>query len=595
MRCRLLLETMTEQPRSNSKTLAGTAIILLAAAIAVGPLLWRGPACGSDFGFHLVSWIDAEHSLALGVPNPHWANSPNFGAGEPRFVFYPPLSWMSGAVLGIFLPWKIVPLALFIGLLAGTGLANRALAREVMPDGPATLAGCAAIFLGYALFNVYKRCDFAELAGGFWIPLLLLYGLRRLNRAGTFWQRAFDGSATPLALVIAGAWLSNGPVALMACYLLAAVTLVSTLIERSLVAAARALAATAVGMGMASIYLFPAFYERSWASIQYAFMLSHFMVENSWLFAHHADPSMVSHDMLLGRVSRVAVCMLAIALGGMLVAWLRGAMPGERRWWLPLALIPPGVLLLLVPVSLPLWNLLPGFRLLQFPWRWLVVLEAPMAIFFAQAIWPAREKLRLAVVGCCAVIFAGISVAAEEIWFEECGPAEAAIQQQIRSGVGVLGKPEYSPPGVHYALVDRVVHGACLLDAAPADASFGALNQAPTWDGEADTCKGNFNAAMFLPEEKRIAGVADHAGFLILRLRYFPAWHVEVNGVPVLAVAERERGLMAVPVSQGNIRVTVNWTTTGYVIAGRWMSLASLMILCGLGWVERRGLRPHLK
>ncbi len=48
---------------------------------------------------------------------------------------------------------------------------------------------------------------------------------------------------------------------------------------------------------------------------------------------------------------------------------------------------------------------------------------------------------------------------------------------------------------------------------------------------------------MFLPEQKAIAGVADHAGYLILRLRYFPAWHVEVNGSPVIAVAERERGL----------------------------------------------------
>ena len=180
----------------------------------------------------------------MGFLYPHWAYSPNFGAGEPRFVFYPPLSWMAGAILGMFLPWSVVPLVLSILLLAATGLAIRALARETMADGPATLAGCAAIFLGYALFNVYKRCDFAELTGGFWIPLLLLFALRRRNPSGNFWERTFDGSAAPLALVVAGIWLSNGPVGIMASYLLAAVALVSALMENSLVPMVRAAVST---------------------------------------------------------------------------------------------------------------------------------------------------------------------------------------------------------------------------------------------------------------------------------------------------------------------------------------------------------------
>ena len=157
---------------------------------------------------------------------------------------------------------------LLILLLAATGMANRALARETLADGPATLAGCAAIFLGYALFSVYKRCDFAELAGGFWIPLLLLFALRRRKPTGNFRQRAFDGSAAPLALIVAGIWLSNGPVGIMAGYLLAAVALVSALLERSLAPVMRAAVSTLAGMGLASIYLIPAVWERNWASIQ---------------------------------------------------------------------------------------------------------------------------------------------------------------------------------------------------------------------------------------------------------------------------------------------------------------------------------------
>jgi len=591
---------MTGRFLSRAKAFAGPAIILAAAVIAVGPLLWRGPACGSDFGFHFVSWIDAARSMSMGVLYPHWASSPNFGAGDPRFVFYPPITWMAGAVLGMLLPWGVVPLVFFILLLAAAGMANRALARQILPDGPATLAGCAAIFLGYPLFSVYKRCDFAELAGGFWIPLLLLFALRRRNPAGSFWARAFDGSAAPLALVVAGAWLSNGPVALMACYLLAAVALISALIEKSAAPVVRAAVSTFAGMGLASLYLVPAVSERNWASIQYAVTLSHFVVENSWLFARHAAPDMFSHDLLLHRVSKVAVGMLGVAFGGGVVAWIRGAVRGPRKWWLPLALIPPAVLFLLFPVSQPVWNVLPGLRLLQFPWRWLVVLEAPMAISFASAVWLDRGTLRIPLMACAAV-FVAISLASAHYWFEECVSLEASLQDSIREGVGVLGKPEYAPPGIRFALVDRMVHSACLLNSPPA--------AAPTWDGEAASCDSSTwsefvivdpsrsEAAMNLPgrpEQTRIAGVADHAGYLILRLRYYPAWRVTVNGIPVKAAAERERGLMAVPVPQGNVQVAVDWTTTADVAAGRWLTAVALLLVTGLYLLERRRLRTNL-
>ena len=163
------------RPRSSA---ASFTAILAAAALAVAPQIIWGDSCGHDFDFHLVSWFDALNAWRHGIPYPHWTASANFGAGEPRFVFYSPLTWMLGAALGAIIQWSLVPVALTFLILAGTGLATRALARETLSEGAATLAGCIAIFSGYPLFTAYQRSAFAELAGGVWIPLVLLYGLR---------------------------------------------------------------------------------------------------------------------------------------------------------------------------------------------------------------------------------------------------------------------------------------------------------------------------------------------------------------------------------------------------------------------------------
>ncbi len=157
---------------------AGPAIILAAAAVAVAPQLLRGNSCGHDFDVHLVSWLDCVNAWRHGILYPHWTPSANWGAGEPRFVFYPPLTWMLGAALGLIFSWHWAPIVLTFLCLAGTGLATRALALEACSETVATLAGCAALFSGFTLFTAYERAAFPEFTGGVWLPLLLLFALR---------------------------------------------------------------------------------------------------------------------------------------------------------------------------------------------------------------------------------------------------------------------------------------------------------------------------------------------------------------------------------------------------------------------------------
>jgi hypothetical protein len=691
----------------------------------------HGPSCGHDFDFHLVSWFDCLNGWRHGILYPHWAESANFGAGEPRFVFYPPLTWMLGAALGLMLPWQFVPVALTFLLLAGTGLATRALARQFLPEGAATLAGCAALFSGYALFTAYERAAFGELAGGCWIPLLLLFALRQCDVShpfrtkgqdagsstslrfaqkdgarnilvGPICRRALDGSAAPLALVLAGCWFANLPLGVMACYLLAAVAVAAAVLARSWAPLLRAVLAASLGLALTAVYLLPAVVEQRWIDLRQVIDDPGERIENSWLFARHADPALAEHDTVLLKVSIIAASMIAVALIGVFVVWVRGALKGHdfsraaneskrigalasegcfsakspqnqsfsaytstaeggdktkatfpqglkpglqigqmaarlkscpfktepdnepdcepdralnrahvsssaataRRWWIPLALIPLAVLFLQLPLSLPVWNLLPKLRFLQFPWRWLVVLEAPMAIFFAAALWPARRWLRVAVAALCAAFFLMATAFVAKDFYQACDDqnAVAPMASAYRSGAGFAGASEYAPPSADNSLIATGLPAACLvtdpateLGLVPSDAD--PENAIPAWNAAQGSCDATLAWQLDQPERKRLSALIPHAGFLILRLRGYPAWRVAVNGRFIADLPRRDDGLIAVPVPQGQVDLAVDWTTTPDAIAGRWLSALVLLLLTGLWLLERmlkKSCQPRL-
>ena len=654
----------------------GPGLILLAAAIATAPILLHGPFCGDDFEFHAVGWFDVQQSWLHGVAYPHWMASANYGAGEARFMFYPPLTWMLGAALGFVLPWALVPVAMVFLFLAGSGLAVRRLAQERLADAPATLAGCAAIFSGFALFTAYERTAFAELTGGFWIPLILLFALRpesqetqetqekqeKTSRARIL-KGIFNGSAAALALLLTGAWLSNGPVGVMASYLLAGLAVGAAIWTRSWTPLLRASLAAALGIGLAGYSLIPAAWEQRWVDLRAAVDYPVFSVENNWLFARHTDPLLAPFETVLWRASWIAVTMIGVALAGAaVVLWrqirLRQEMSGQHeaarkqratgpyqvsgqhevlgkhevpghdfsraaeaakttrasapedqsaptsragsvgRWWVFLALIPAVVLFLQLPISLPVWNLLPKLRFLQYPWRWLLAVEAPMGIFFAAAVWPARARRnwpRIAVACLCAGLFLGTTIFAARTFLRTCreGDSMADLLELFQGGGGVEGTDEYEPPGADHWQVAKGLPDACLSEdsdvvlGAPVSGSAEA-SQTPQWDASQGGCVKTFSAASRGPQQMRLAIDASRAGFLILRLMRYPAWRVTVNGKAATDLPERDDGLIAVPVPAGRLDLKVDWIATPDVLVGRWVSGLALGLLLWVVAIERQ-------
>jgi hypothetical protein len=580
----------------------GILLIPLAALVSSSPRIFRGVSCGHDFEFHLISWLETQRSWSQGVLYPHWAQTPNWGAGEPRFLFYPPLTWIFGALLGYLIAWNWVPATLTFLFLVASGLATRALARQFLPAPTATLAGVIATATPYALFTAYERTAFSELAATSLVPLLLLFAWRNARTpvpAPHSLSSAFDGSAAPLALTLAAIWLTNAPAGVMASYLLAFAALASALIQRQWWPIVRAGIAVPIALGLDAFYLVPAAWEQRWIAIQQAVDVG-MRISDSWLFGRHSSPDLALHDQVLRSASTILVFTASLTLGGLGFALLRRQLPRDnRRFWLPLAILIPIIVLLQFSISDPIWNLLPKLPFLQFPWRWLMVLGTPFAIFLAAATPLGSKRSRIwAVVVWAAIVFSFAGVAARS-FFQICDE-EDQVSNQIaifQAGTGVAGTDEYAAVGSDNSLIATSLPDGCLVSDPTRDlgesGSGPDSDTTPVWYPEQGSCDDTYTAQLWQNEHKLLQIDSDHEGFVILRLSRYPAWQITVNDKPVSLSVTREDGLLAVPVPAGSSAIELRWVTTPDVLRGRWISLSALALFFALWIAERRVVNRH--
>lgn len=562
----------------------GRNVLLLAAVgLAVLPLAWRGPSCGQDFDFHLQSWMELVAHWRAGILYPHWAASANFGAGEPRFVFYPPLSWLLGGLLGVVLPWTWVGFVYTALAPLGAGLSFRAMALEWMSDEAASLAACVYAVNPYMLFVAYERGALAELLAAAWMPLLVLYGLRK------------TGSAVPLVLTVAALWLTDAPAAVMGMYFLALVVVVAAIAEKRWQLVGRAAAATALGLGLAAFWIVPAFYEQRWVEIRRA--IGPLMrVEDSFLFGFVNVARMPAeerfdaayHNHVLALVSWIGVALLAATAVAAALAWRKRR---SGLWW-PLVVAGAAIAVLQFRWSDVLWRMAPELRYLQFPWRWLLVLGLVLGALVGLAVGIDRVRISRRVRGLVAVGLAcGMAIVAALVFWQPCDEDDnVSAQVATFHDGGFTGTDEYTARGAENDEIQPGLPPVRVLRAA--DADEGPLNpDLDTWaPTPADEVPSTVRVEKWSGERRSAVVTSSDAGYAVLRLMDYPAWRVTVNGsaMPMTARIHRDDGLMAIPVKAGATQIDVRWGTTEDVWAGRWISLAALAITLAWMWKERR-------
>ena len=577
-------------------------LIPLAALIPILPLLVHGCSCGHDFNFHILNWLEGARGFTHGDLHPQWANSPGWTAGEPRFVFYPPISWTVGGILGLLLPWAWAPIAYTWLVLTAAGFALHRLAGSFASPTAALLAAVFYLTNPYTLFTAYERTAYAELLAAIWLPLLLHAILRPEREGGVTVLRI----AAPLALL----WLSNAPAAVIGCYGLALLAVIRLLLERKdrLRMALRTVSGTLLGLGLAAFYLVPAAWERRYVQIQMA-ILPGLRIQDNFLFHHTTagitDPAAladaVAHDKVLYTASLIALMLLALTAIAMLFVRrepsIRGANlsqpqrePGSPAYsiggWsgyglgakLPESVVPALVTLtlilalLLLPLSAPIWHYAPELAFLQFPWRVLALLAAVSGLSTALAL--RSLSLKPAATSAIALATAlALTLPAYRNFRQACDPEDTVAGRRavFHSNDGSEPTDEYTP--------------------VTADNDSLSKTDPPYWlatDPEEKAPSGPPG-----PAPRDLTLDSPVAQTLVLNLRNYPAWRVTRNGSPIIERQPREDGLIAFPIPAGPSQITVRYVQLpdqkiGLVLTG--FSLAALALLVR---PQRNKLRPN--
>jgi len=543
-------------------------MIPLAAFAEVLPLMLHGCSCGHDFDFHLISWMEAAAQFRAGVWHPAWAFSPAWNAGEPRFVFYPPISWTLGALLGMAVPWGAVPILVTWLSVTAAGFTMYWLSAEI--TGLKESAGAliaAAIYMAnpYMIFTAYERTAYAELLAAAWIPLLLAAVLRE--------RVTVLRTAIPVALV----WLTNAPAAVMGCYTLALLAVVRIVLmwrsetrKACLALASRLIGGVALGLGLAAFYILPAAYERRWVQIAMA-MVSGMRIGDNFLFHHTGDGP---HDEVLHTASVIAVMIFSFTVAVLAVAWVllpkerADNNPGRKGVVIQLAALLLAIGLLLTPLSAPVWRIAPEMAFLQFPWRLTAVLAAVLCCGVALAAEEMRPGRPVLALGTLAVV-AAMALPAVHAFRQECDDEDtvAARVAVFRAKTGTDPTDEYTPGDADNDALGHADPGFWLAEDADAQPPPGHAGPVPM----------------------HFALHTDTAKTLILNLRAYPAWRVRLNGTMVAPRTERADGLIAFAVPAGDLHIDIAYATTVDVKLGDGITLAAL---CGtLGIVATGRMR----
>ena len=532
----------------------GVAVLAVSSSYCILPLLiQRSIPLGHDTGFHIFQSFQFLQGLENGSFYPRWAADANNGYGSPNFIFYSPLAYYLMAFIHLWEPSMIMSMvwAIWAGFFL-SGLSMFFATRKMFGNPGSLLAAVVYQMLPFHLIDLYHRGTFGELLAYSWLPLFFYFLMNvrktedtRVNMVG-------------LSLSYAGLILSHLATAFMFSIVAGAYLLYGLVFLEEKRALIKTGVALAVGLGISSVYLGPAVLERKFIhmGVMSKFIYSYAGV---YLFDSHAPLFEVFFRLLYLTVLVEAVFFLLIVLVSRKSSSPAGRADTNRF----LVLVFVGSILLTTPLSAPVWNRIPQFTVLQFPWRWIVVMEVSLCFLIARtysfenvrAYRPARFLKSFVVI--FLAVFAQLPM--QNIPSASISEADFQRLNRMHKWRDIMDeKPEYMPAWANLADIwSRKRH-----------------DRVATISGRAST-----RVTEWAPESRTIEVRALSDSVLRVSTYYYPGWEVTLDGGGTPVDVDKGKGALLVRVPEGDHTIRTTFGDTRLRRMAKYTSLISLLFL----------------
>jgi len=533
-------------------------------AIAAGLILLALPVClplfttsliwGHDAFSYFPRVVEVHQNVTNGILLPRWAPDLERGAGQPLFLFHPPMFyWLAELwrlagfefVTGVNLACAIVVLVSAAGMFL--------LGRLYFGTPGGFLAAAAYLYTPYFATDLYIRSALEEFTAFAFYPLAL-YGFGAYARYGNRRSLLLGAAA------YAGLVLSHLPATLLFSPLLGAFLVWTAWQEKSWGALRAQAGGLVLSLGLSAGVWVPVLLERQYVSLTRA-------VEGNGLFANHF---VYLHQLLYspwgyglslpgpgdGMPFSVGWNHLLLAI----VVWVWSARQPKLADRGLIRLFGWAAILLCaltLSYAAPVWNLITPLQYVQLPWRLLggvAVCGALLVGAFSSVARGLRKYNGLALAGAFVLVVIPNLGHLRPGATQDIDPAFWTAQDLARTGFETTTMRELTPRW----MTTPLPYDPRAATVASGVADIRQLDRTPFfWRGEI---------------------TAQAPAMVRTSIAYFPGWSVRIDGQPAIAQPETGSGLLLFQMLPGTHRVEVSWGNSNPRLAGNTISLIALAI-----------------
>jgi hypothetical protein len=533
---------------------------------------------------HSVFYLTEFHQgIQDGYLYPRWGPDHCLGYGYPTFIFYAPLPYYVAEVFHLLGagPTAAVKITYALAFIL-SGLTMYVFVKRFWGSGAGLMSAVVYTYVPYRLLDIYVRCAFYEFCAFVFFPLILLFFLELVETG----QRRYLALA---GLAYAGLILTHVVTAFLFTPLLMAYVL--WLVVRKAGASLRqwlrlsgfSLAAAVLALGLSAVFLLPVAVERryivqeQWTRATYSYD-QHFiypfqLLSAFWDYGYAVEGPEDTMSLQLGLAAVTLTLVVAV-----LALRRRTSGRGTILFFLGLTLV---IILAMLPLSLPLWRLLPVAALVQFPWRLLALTAFTLSVLAGAVVHGAEEETEPGsatnpglYVLLLAVILASFSYTLPE--YTELSPRletpaapldfELAHPDMVCMVTYTQEQPRSTPLVAQYLAGEPLVKAHALTE--------GATVEMVRHGGGSE----------------EIIVRSSQEATIQFYTYYFPGWRGYVDGQEVPIRPEEPYGLITLDVPAGEHQVKIRFGDTPIRVVGKVISLLSfglsLFLLLG------EGLRP---